>query len=152
MSSRIILTETAKWIQSLLSICLNSWMQFYYRGSTPVWRNGERNELCSKMETCTSVQQAIPHSLRIPSYIQSVVSIVNPFPLQNQPLIFLVIQNSGESFKSNFSFKLSTSTRLHGYAQYRDYDNSFLIEIKSAEKGTHILQVFLNNTEVPIIY
>ncbi len=69
--------------------------------------------------------------------------------MQNQPLNILVVQNSGESFKSNISFKFSTAARLHGYAEYRDRDNSFLIAIKSAEKGIHILQVFLNNTEVP---
>jgi len=97
---------------------------FTSRNNALVWRNGESNRLCSKMETCTSVQQ-------------------------NQPLNILVVQNSGESFKSNISFKLSTAARLHGYAEYRDHDNSFLIEIKSAEKGTHILQVFLNKTEIP---
>ena len=70
------------------------------------------------------------------------------FLQQNQNLDFVVVQNGGGEQFSNVSFRLDTQTPVLGVAIYREELSIFTMSFATAETGTHILEVFLNGTQV----
>ncbi len=104
------------------------------------------------MAICATVQQVLSHTLALAWNLFLFVAFFLLFwqmwILQNQALDLIILQNGGGHLHSNISFRVDTSSPLQGYAMYQDAEDVFSMTIKTAERGTHILEIFLNGTQV----